>query len=80
MDLRTLLRRILGVIAALVGCYCGLLILNVWFLLPKWPGDSVDHDLLIRVAMTAGCIAVGTGCVFLSQWCFSSRGSNGRPQ
>jgi hypothetical protein len=70
------IRIALGVVAALLVCYCGLVILNVWFLLRSWAGDSPAHDLKIRLAMTLGCIAFGVGGFYLAMWCFFGNDSS----
>jgi len=70
------IRIALGVVAALLVCYCGLVIFGVWFLVPKWPGYSVTHDLTVRLAMTLGCIAFGVGGFYLAMWCFFGNDSS----
>jgi hypothetical protein len=49
--------------------------LGTWFLVPKWPDSTDMQDLDIRLAMTAGCIAVGAACIFLARWSFTKEGS-----
>jgi len=69
-------RRLLGVVAVLLLCYCFVVFLGTWLLLPKWPGESDMHSLAFRVEMSLGCVAVGIGCLGLVQWCFF--GSNSK--
>jgi hypothetical protein len=69
-NLSSVFRIALGVVAALFVCYCGFLVLTVWFLFPKWPGNSLRQDLEFRVAMTLGCTAAGVGGIYLAGWCF----------
>jgi hypothetical protein len=73
-------RIILGVVATLLLCYCGVVIFGEWFLVPRWPGYSLAKDLALRAGMTLGCIAVGTGCVYLAEWCLFRRDSKNQPQ
>jgi hypothetical protein len=69
-DFMAILRVVLGVVSVLLVLYSFLIVLNAWFLVPKWPGESVGHSMLIRGEMTLGCIAVGIGCWFLARWGF----------
>lgn len=70
MKVTLVLRRVLGVLAVLLMIWCGLALLNCWFLLPKWPGTSYLQDLRSRAFITLGLFAAGTGLAFFARWCF----------
>src|SRR5579863_6840311 len=66
-------RAVLGIVAGLLICYCGVIVFGSWFLLPRNSSWSLVQDLGFRAAMTVGCFAIGIGCLFLILWCFDDR-------
>jgi hypothetical protein len=67
-DFLAILRVVLGVVSVLLVLYSFLIILNVWFIVPKWPDESVGHSLLFHGEMTLGCISVGVALGFVARW------------
>jgi len=80
VSISRIFRAVLGVVAGLLICYCGVIVFGSWFLVPRNSSWSLVQDLGFRAAMTVGCFAVGTGCLFLILWCFADRDLDNKPE
>lgn len=62
--------RILAAACVLLALYSGFVIFNVWVLVPDNPGVSQHQNLMTRVWISVGSLAIGIGAAYLARWSF----------
>jgi hypothetical protein len=75
MRLPTPFRIALGVVAALLGLWSGVMVVGTFLVPCECPMDTWQ-SLGRQVLTSIGFLAVAIGFALLARWCFTGRGSN----
>ena len=59
-------------IASICAAYMPIVVLNVWFFMPKG-GMSISAEIIFNLAATAGVVGLFFALVFAARWAFKKR-------